>query len=124
MSDLSFTHTQTHICNSSCVRYEMHFNGIFLVLSLLRCFQLHLGVESIRAPELLFQPSMIGSPEAGIVETIDYVLKQFSTDEQLLLAQNIFLTGGCANLKGKLNNNLMLNRLKSFSIFLFLMTQV
>lgn len=61
-----------------------------------------MGVESIRAPELLFQPSMIGSSEAGIVETIDYVLKQFSTDEQLLLAQNVFLTGGCANLKGKL----------------------
>lgn len=59
-----------------------------------------MGVESIRAPELLFQPSMIGSSEAGIVETIDYVLKQFSSDEQLLLAQNIFLTGGWANLTG------------------------
>lgn len=62
--------------------------------------QLHLGVESIRAPELLFQPSMIGSSEAGIVETIDFVLKLFTADEQLLLAENIFVTGGCAQLPG------------------------
>lgn len=62
--------------------------------------QLHLGVESIRAPELLFQPAMIGSSEAGIIETINYVLKQFSTEEQQTLSQNIFLTGGCANFKG------------------------
>lgn len=60
-----------------------------------------MGVESIRAPELLFQPSMIGSSEAGITETIDYVLKQFSPDEQFLLSQNIFVTGGCANFKGE-----------------------
>lgn len=61
-----------------------------------------MGVESIRAPELLFQPSMIGSSESGITETIDYVLKQFSPDEQLLLSQNIFLTGGCAKFKGEM----------------------
>lgn len=63
--------------------------------------QLHLGVESIRAPEILFQPSMIGSPEAGIAETIDFVLKQFSPDEQMLLVQNIYLTGGCSNFNGE-----------------------
>ncbi|XP_031622283.1 actin-related protein 5 [Contarinia nasturtii] len=73
-------------------------------------YQLHLGLESIRAPELLFQPSMIGISEAGITETIDYVLKQFSPEDQLLLAQNIFLTGGCANFKGlkeRLNREMM-----------------
>lgn len=43
---------------------------------------------------------MIGSCEAGITETIDYVLKQFTPDEQLSMSQNIFVTGGCANLKG------------------------
>lgn len=62
--------------------------------------QLHLGVESIRAPELLFQPSMIGSSEAGIIETIDFVLKLFTAEEQLLLAENVFVTGGCAQLPG------------------------
>lgn len=49
----------------------------------------------------MFQPSMIGSSEAGITETIEFVLKQFSLEEQSLLVQNIFLTGGCANFKGK-----------------------
>lgn len=63
--------------------------------------QLHLGVESIRAPEVLFQPSMIGISEAGVLETIDFVLKQFSAEDQLLLTKHIFLTGGCSNFKGK-----------------------
>lgn len=80
----------------SCMICVFFFKSFFF-----QCFQLHLGVESIRAPELLFQPSMIGSSEAGITETIDYVLKQFSPDEQLLLSQNIFVTGGCANFEGE-----------------------
>lgn len=43
---------------------------------------------------------MIGSSEAGIIETIDFVLKLFTADEQLLLANNVFVTGGCAQLSG------------------------
>lgn len=43
---------------------------------------------------------MIGSSEAGIIETIDFVLKLFTADEQLLLADNVFITGGCAQLPG------------------------
>lgn len=73
---------------------SVHLNAYVLSL------QLHLGVESIRTPELLFQPSMIGSSEAGIIETIDFVLKLFTADEQLLLANNVFVTGGCAKLSG------------------------
>lgn len=56
--------------------------------------QLHVGVERLRAPELLFQPSMIGSVEAGIAETIEFVLKQYSPEEQMRLVSNVFLTGG------------------------------
>lgn len=63
--------------------------------------QLHVGVEAIRAPELLFQPSMIGSSEAGLAETINYVLKLFTSEEQLLLANNVFLTGGISKFPGK-----------------------
>lgn len=44
---------------------------------------------------------MIGICEAGVLETIDFVLKQFSADDQLLLTKHIFLTGGCSNFKGK-----------------------
>lgn len=64
--------------------------------------QLHLGVELLRVPELLFQPSMIGLTEAGIAETVDYVFKLFDPATQLLLANNVFLTGGCACFPGKL----------------------
>lgn len=51
-------------------------------------------------PELLFQPSMVGSIEAGLVETIDYVLKLFSADEQMILVNNVFLTGSCCRFPG------------------------
>lgn len=43
---------------------------------------------------------MVGSSEAGIIETIEYVLKQFTPDEQLLLAANVFVTGSAAQLPG------------------------
>lgn len=43
---------------------------------------------------------MIGSCEAGLAETIDFVLKLFSYDEQLILANNVFLTGGCSKFPG------------------------
>lgn len=72
--------------------------------------QLHLGVESIRAPELMFQPNMIGSSEAGITETVNYVLRQFPADEQLQLAENVYVTGGGAQfpgLKERLERELM-----------------
>lgn len=48
----------------------------------------------------MFQPNMIGSSEAGIIETINYVLKQFTDDEQLVLSKNIYVTGGCTQFPG------------------------
>ncbi|XP_060598270.1 actin-related protein 5-like [Ruditapes philippinarum] len=60
-------------------------------------YRLHIGVERIRVPELLFQPSMIGAEQAGIVETLDYMFKKYTQDVQQTLAQYVFLTGGCAN---------------------------
>lgn len=45
---------------------------------------------------------MIGSADAGLAETIEYVLKLFTPNEQQRLVDNIFLTGGCANYPGKL----------------------
>ncbi|XP_015599321.1 actin-related protein 5 [Cephus cinctus] len=64
--------------------------------------QLHVGLERLRAPELLFQPSMIGSVEAGIAETIEYVLKRYSIEQQMRLVGNVFLTGGPASFPGLL----------------------
>lgn len=62
--------------------------------------QLHVGIERFRAPELLFQPSMIGSFEAGLTETIGYILSLFSANDQLIICSNIVLMGGCATLPG------------------------
>ncbi|XP_054007348.1 actin-related protein 5 isoform X1 [Hylaeus anthracinus] len=64
--------------------------------------QLHIGVERLRAPEILFQPSLIGSMEAGIAETIEFVLKLYPPEQQLRLVGNIFLTGGPTTFPGLL----------------------
>lgn len=42
----------------------------------------------------------MGIGEAGLAETIDYVLKLFNSTEQQQLVDNIFLTGGLAKLPG------------------------
>lgn len=45
--------------------------------------QLHVATERIRAPEVLFQPSLVGSHEAGLAETLEFVLKRFSAEDQV-----------------------------------------
>ena len=64
--------------------------------------QLHIGIERYRAPELIFKPYMMGSPEAGLTEVIEYVLSLFDDSDQLKLAGNIVLVGGLASLPGLL----------------------
>uniref|UniRef100_A0A4W3K2R6 Actin related protein 5 n=1 Tax=Callorhinchus milii TaxID=7868 RepID=A0A4W3K2R6_CALMI len=56
--------------------------------------QLHLGSERIRVPEIIFQPSLIGEDQAGIAETLQYILDRYSKEEQNELVHNVFLTGG------------------------------
>ncbi|XP_017768856.1 PREDICTED: actin-related protein 5 [Nicrophorus vespilloides] len=63
-------------------------------------YQLHIGIEMYRAPELLFKPYMIGSGEAGLSEVIGYVLKLFSPEDQLKLAGNVIITGTLSQLPG------------------------
>lgn len=53
---------------------------------------------------------MIGIGEAGLAETIDFVLKLFPAETQQRLVNNVFLTGGVAKLSGlreRLNKELM-----------------
>ncbi|XP_048245169.1 actin-related protein 5-like isoform X1 [Haliotis rufescens] len=63
-------------------------------------YRLYLAVERVRAPEVLFQPSMIGVEQAGIAETADFVLKKYDAASQNSLVQNVFITGGNAWLPG------------------------
>merc|ERR1712100_519446 len=55
-------------------------------------YQIKLGPERVRIPEILFQPSMIGEDQMGLSEVIKSVLERFSPDNQTKLVNNIFLT--------------------------------
>ncbi|KAG0017311.1 Nuclear actin-protein involved in chromatin remodeling [Entomortierella chlamydospora] len=69
-------------------------------LSLEQTYQLHVNVERIRVPEVLFQPGIIGLDQTGLVETIQDVLKRFDAQARERLVQNIFVTGGMAQVPG------------------------
>jgi actin-related protein 5 len=58
--------------------------------------QIHLNVERIRVPEVVFQPSIAGLDQAGIVEIADAILNQRLNDSPYRkdVLKDIFLTGG------------------------------
>ena len=58
--------------------------------------QLHLNVERIRVPEVVFKPSIAGIDQAGLVEVAaDIVNQRFShAHDQSRLLRDVFLTGG------------------------------
>lgn len=58
--------------------------------------QVHLNVERIRVPEVIFQPGIAGVDQAGIVEIIEGIaMNRFSDPaQQRALLKDIFLTGG------------------------------
>lgn len=55
-------------------------------------YQLHVGIEQTRVPELLFQPSMLGIDQGGISDTLSYVINKYPQDVQLKLAGKVFFT--------------------------------
>lgn len=62
------------------------FNRSCSLIKVILYFYEHISFF-FRVPELLFQPSMIGLEQAGIAETVDYVFKKFSPEDQNTLAQ-------------------------------------
>ena len=62
--------------------------------------QLHLNTELIRVGEVLFQPSMIGVDQAGIVENIKTMISLLPPADVERICKNIFVTGSCAQIKG------------------------
>jgi actin-related protein 5 len=58
--------------------------------------QLHLNVERIRVPEVVFQPSIAGLDQAGIVEIASNILTERLADapHRDAVLRDIFLTGG------------------------------
>lgn len=58
--------------------------------------QIHLNVERIRVPEVVFKPSITGVDQAGLIEiAADIVNQQFSSaEDRNRLLKDVFLTGG------------------------------
>lgn len=58
--------------------------------------QLHLNVERIRVPEVIFQPSIAGLDQAGIVDIVADIFNHGLTKvpNQIDMLRDIFLTGG------------------------------
>ena len=64
--------------------------------------QVHLNIERIRVPEVIFQPSIAGVDQAGIVEIAEDILMQrlgTHTSRDAML-KDVFVTGGYSLFKG------------------------
>ncbi|KAF8562668.1 hypothetical protein P879_10104 [Paragonimus westermani] len=71
-------------------------------------YQIHVGTELQRSCEVIFKPSFMGSPEVGLGECCEFVLRDVRNSSQRELTfketglwpRRIFLTGGLASLPG------------------------
>lgn len=54
----------------------------------------------MRCAEVLFQPSIIGCGQGGIIDTIEFILKKYDSKTSNDLSENVFLTGGPTKLPG------------------------
>eukprot|EP00064_Thunnus_orientalis_P019559 superscaffoldBa00004946_g19682 len=64
------------------------------VFNMAEYHQLFVGTERLRCPEILFQPSLSGEDQMGLMETLHYVLARYTPEQQEALVSNVFLTGG------------------------------
>ena len=64
--------------------------------------QFHLNVERVRVPEVIFQPSLAGVDQAGIVEIAeDIVMQRLSSQaSQADILKDVFITGGYSLFQG------------------------
>jgi actin-related protein 5 len=63
--------------------------------------QIHLNVERIRVPEVIFQPGIAGVDQAGLVEILEgIVMGRPNAAEQQALLRDVFVTGGNTLFKG------------------------
>ncbi|EAX86723.1 Actin family protein [Trichomonas vaginalis G3] len=56
--------------------------------------------ERIKAPEVLFNPKLIGSDDESIIQTIKSSLNSLSEDDRNKVLQNVVLSGGTTNMPG------------------------
>ncbi|XVE69212.1 hypothetical protein DITRI_Ditri09bG0133600 [Diplodiscus trichospermus] len=66
-------------------------------------FQIVLGVERFRCPEILFHPNLVGIDQAGLDEMAGVSLRRLPSKDEGLenrLTSSIFMTGGCSLFPG------------------------
>ncbi|KAJ1902016.1 Nuclear actin-protein involved in chromatin remodeling [Kickxella alabastrina] len=80
---------QSAILDKPAVPYKPDNEAI--VARAAREYQLHLNVERMRVPEIIFRPSLVGFDQAGLIEAIDSVVRNTGRPS---LVSNIFVTGG------------------------------
>ncbi|KAK2851187.1 hypothetical protein Q5P01_007463 [Channa striata] len=73
---------------------EKPANVVQPVFNMAEYHQLFVGTERLRCPEILFQPSLTGEDQMGLMETLQYVLARYTPEQQEALVSNVFLTGG------------------------------
>jgi actin-related protein 5 len=104
--DPSFTENNTFEAQSDWTKSLMHafLRGPwpFDPESQKEAHQIHLNVERIRVPEVIFQPSIAGVDQAGIVEVVADILMQRFSDpkDRSRLLKDIFVTGGNTMFQG------------------------
>lgn len=59
-----------------------------------------LNNERFAVPEILFRPSDLGAPQAGLVDAVVQAAEACHPDVQELLYGAVIVTGGCANMPG------------------------
>merc|ERR1712130_506090 len=62
--------------------------------------QIEIGAEKFRAPEILFDPSLIGEEYPGAHQALSTALNKTDMDIRNHLYSNILLAGGCTMFKG------------------------
>ena len=84
-------------CFSGAFTTDEH---VFIVLCVVYV-RVQIGRARFRAPELLFQPHLIGEECEGIQEVLAYSVQKSDMDLRKTFYSNIILSGGSTLFKGK-----------------------
>ncbi|WLF80873.1 centractin- actin- protein of the dynactin complex [Lodderomyces elongisporus] len=77
------------------LRKSSHANNeLFSTYKLPDGHEVHLGVERFRAPEILFNPQLIGTEYSGLHDLVSRAIAKNDLDLRPILYQNILLSGG------------------------------
>jgi actin-related protein 5 len=104
--DPDFTEANTLEAQSdwtkSCMHAFLRGSRPFDAESQKEAHQLHLNVERIRVPEVVFEPAIAGVDQAGVIEIAADIINQrmSSAADRETLLKDVFLTGGNTLFRG------------------------